>query len=83
MIKTISKCLSLRIREILASKNLSIYKLELLTGISHSTMSCLLNNRYNSANIKTVLIIIQALDMSVVDFFDCELFADLNLIDID
>ena len=41
----ISKCISKRIIEISKSKNMSIYKLELKAGISHSTMCCLLNGK--------------------------------------
>lgn len=79
----LAKCISHRIREILFSKHITQYKLEMLSGISHGTMNSLLNCRYNAANIKTVFIIIQALNMSVLEFFDSPLFADLYNIDLD
>ena len=78
----ISACISTRIRQILNERSLSIYRLELMTGISHNTMMCLLNNRYNSANIKTVFIIIQALGYTIADFFNCDVFS-LENIEID
>lgn len=59
---------------------MTIYKLELLSYVSHSTMKCLLNNVYDARNLRTLFQIIDTLDMSVVDFFDSELF---NLESID
>lgn len=79
----INEALSLRIREILKSKKISQYELEKRTGIYHSTMSCLLNCRYKSANMKTVFLIIQRLDISVLDFFDSPLFVDLYNLNLD
>lgn len=79
----INKALSIRIREILKSKKVSQYELEQRTGIYHSTLSCLLNCRYKSANMKTVFLIIQGLDMSVLEFFDSPLFEDLYNLNLD
>lgn len=79
----INKALSIRIREILKSKKISQYELEQRTGLYHSTLSCLLNCRYNSANMKTVFLIIQGLDISVLEFFDSPLFEDLYNLNLD
>lgn len=79
----INKALSIRIREILKSKNISQYELEQRTGIYHSTLSCLLNCRYKSANMKTVFLIIQGLNISVLEFFDSPLFKDLYNLNLD
>ena len=45
---TTSECVSLRIREVLNKKQMTIYKLEQISCISHSTMKALLNNVNNS-----------------------------------
>ena len=79
----INQALSLRIREILKQKGMSQYRLEMRNGLYHSTLNCLLNCRYNSANIKTIFVIIQSLDISVLEFFDSPLFANLNTINLD
>ncbi len=79
----INQALSKRIREILKQKEMSQYELEMRSGLYHSTLSCLLNCRYNSANIKTIFIIIQALDITILEFFDSPLFVDLYNIDLD
>ncbi|MGN1258737.1 MAG: helix-turn-helix domain-containing protein [Christensenellales bacterium] len=80
---TTSECVSLRIREILKTKQMTIYRLEQLSCISHSTMKALLNNVNNSCNLKTLFIIIQSLEMSVLDFFNSPLFENLDNIDLD
>ena len=78
----INKALSLRIREILKQKHMTQYQLEQQSGLYHSTVNCLLNCRYKSANIKTIFIIIDTLKISVLEFFDSPLFADLDNINL-
>ena len=80
---TISESISKRVRGILRQRKMSIYKLEMLTGICHGTMSCLLNSRYNSCNLKTVFIIIEALGLTIPEFFQDEVFSDIYEIDLD
>lgn len=79
----ISYIISKRVREILKDKELTQYQLEMLSGISHSTISCLMNNRYNAVNLKTLFIIIQALNITVLEFFDNPLFLNLDNIHLD
>lgn len=80
---TTSECVSLRIREVLNKKQMTIYKLEQISCISHSTMKALLNNVNNSCNLKTLFLIIQSLEMTVLDFFNSPLFEDLDNIHLD
>ncbi|MBR6778756.1 MAG: helix-turn-helix domain-containing protein [Clostridia bacterium] len=80
---TTNECVSLRIREILSKRQMTSYKLEQISCISHSTMKALLNNVNNSCNLKTLFLIIQSLEMTVLDFFNSPLFADLDGIDLD
>ena len=80
---TTSECVSLRIREVLNKKQMTIYKLEQISCISHSTMKALLNNVNNSCNLKTLFLIIQSLEMTILDFFNSPLFEDLHNINLD
>ena len=70
---TLSKAISTRIRQILKERQITQYRLEQMTGINHNTMTNLLNNRYRACNIRTVVIIIMALNMEIKDFFDGKL----------
>lgn len=75
----IINAVSKRIKEILKSKKMTIYKLEILTGISHQTMMCILNCKYSSCNLNSLFVIIQALDMTAPEFFTCKYFEFCNL----
>ncbi len=79
----VSNCLSTRIREILYDKDISINQLARMTGQSKGTLYSLLYGRYDGANIKTIFIILQALNIKVLEFFDSDLFEDLNKINLD
>ena len=80
---TVSECISNRIREILFEKQITIYKLGQISGLSKGTINSLLYNRYNSVNLKTVFIIIEALNMTILEFFNNSIFADILKINLD
>lgn len=77
---TLSKAVSTRIRQILKDRKITQYRLEQMTGINHNTMTNLLNNRYKACNLRTVVLIIMSLNMTISDFFDDEIFANDNLV---
>lgn len=77
----VSKAISMRIREILKEKNITQYRLEISSGISHATMMDIMNARRESCNVKTLIIIIRTLGITVSEFFDDPIFEsdELNL----
>ena len=77
----VSRAISNRIREILKEKNISQYRLELNAGIPHATLMDIMNARRDSCNIKTLIIIIRTLGITVSEFFDSDIFEsdELNL----
>lgn len=79
---TINQAFAIRVREYLKEKNMSQYKLEDLTGIYHSTMTNILNNKVKASNFKTMALIIRELGVSVSEFFDSPVF-DFEVMDID
>ena len=70
----LNKAFALRVREILKIKNMTQYKLAQETGLYHSTMTDILNCKYQTPNFKNIMLIIKALDMSMSEFFNSELF---------
>ena len=70
----LNKAFALRVREILKSKKMTQYKLAQATGLYHSTMTDILNCKYQTPNFKNIVLIIKALGMSITEFFDSELF---------
>ncbi len=79
---TLNQAFAIRVREILKEKGMTQYKLEQLTGLYHSTMNAMMNNRIKSSNFKTMALIIRKLGMSVTEFFDSPIF-DFNNLGID
>jgi len=78
----LNKAFALRVREILKIKNMTQYKLAQETGLYHSTMTDILNCKYQTPNFKNIMLIIKALDMSMSEFFDSELF-NFDTLEID
>lgn len=79
---TINQAFAIRVREILKEKKMTQYKLEQATGIWHSTMTSILNNRTKSSNFKSMALIIRELGYTVSEFFDRPVF-DLDNLEID
>ena len=70
----LNKAFALRVREVLKEKGMTQYKLAQETGLYHSTMTDILNCKYHTPNFKNMALIIKALEMSMTEFFDSELF---------
>ena len=68
-----------RTNDLLRERNMSQYRLEKITAISHNTMRSLMSERSNGVNLRTVLIIIRGLDMTAAEFFDDPIFDDPEL----
>lgn len=79
---TLNQAFAARVKQLMAKNTMSQYRLEQKTGISHSTMTSILNNKSHSTLFKTMVIIIHELNITVQEFFNSQLFDDTNL-DID
>lgn len=75
----LNKAFALRVRELLKEKGMTQYKLAQETGLYHSTMTDILNCKYQTPNFKNIALIIKALDISMTEFFNSELFNFKNL----
>ena len=78
----LNKAFSLRVREILKEKKITQYKLAQQTGLYHSTLTDILNCKYQTPNFKNMALIIRELGMSMQEFFDSDVF-NFESLDID
>ncbi len=78
----LNKAFSIRVREVLKEKNMTQYKLGQKTGLYHSTLTDILNCKYQTPNFKNMALIIRELGMSMQEFFNSDLF-DFTDLDID
>ena len=69
----------LKIKELMKEKNISIYKLQSLTGIYSSTLSMFLNRQTKTLRLENLLYICEALETNLSDFFADERFKDAEV----
>ena len=79
---TLNQAFAIRVREILKEKKMTQYRLEQQTGIYHSTMTSILENKTKASNFKNIALIIRELGISMTDFFDSPVF-NFDNIEID
>ena len=79
---TLNEAFSIRVRELLKAKKMTQYKLEQATGIYHSTMTSILNNKTAASNFKSMALIIRELEIPMADFFNSPVF-DFDNLDVD
>lgn len=80
--KTLNQAFAIRVRELLKEKKITQYKLEQLTGLYHSTMTSILNNKVKASNFKTMALIIRELGITITEFFNSPVF-DFDKLEID
>ncbi len=67
-----------RIFELCTDKNISINKLATISGVTQSTLNNIVSGRNNSTTIATLKKLCDGLDITITEFFSCELFGDLE-----
>ena len=67
-----------RIVSLCKSKNITLHKLSLDSGISYSTLSSFMNGKCKTPNLSTVLHICEGLDIDLFEFFQDEIFKDVK-----
>lgn len=74
----IGEAVRLRILELCSQRNLSVNRLSALSGMTQSTLNNIVSGRNNSATVSTVKKICDGLEITIQEFFDAELFRDLE-----
>lgn len=69
-----SDLIAIKIKELMKEKNISIYKLESLTGVYTSTISQFLTRKTKTIRIENLLYICDGLGISLSEFFADERF---------
>ena len=70
----VCKAVGLRISELLTQNNMTLYSLEQKSGIQHGTMMCIMNERNKNVTLKTIIMLANGFDMSLIEFLDSDLF---------
>lgn len=75
----VSEAIAIRIKEVLKEKNITLYRLEKNACIPHSTMMDIMGARRDSCNVKTLVLLIRTLGITVAEFFDNPIFESSDL----
>jgi len=67
-----------RILELCREKSISINKLSIMSGVTQSTVNNIVSGRNRSTTIATIKKLCDGLDITIQDFFDSELFSELE-----
>ena len=77
----ISDAIRFRIDDLLEEHDLTAYRLAYLAGISSSVISDCQRGKVKEPTISTIIHICEGLDIQLKDFFDSELFIDVEAIE--
>lgn len=75
---TIGNAIKERIIELCKLNNITINKLATISGITQSTLNNIIGGRNNSTTASTIKKICDGFDITIKEFFDSQLFDDLE-----
>lgn len=75
---TIGEAVRQRIVELCRERNISLNRLNSMSGVTQSTVNNIVSGRNNSATVSTIKKLCDGLGLTIEEFFKCELFADLE-----
>ena len=75
---TIGEACRIRIQDLCNERGITINKLAIISGITQSTLNNIIGGRNNSATVSTIKKLCDGLEISIIDFFNCEIFKNLE-----
>ncbi|MBE6609659.1 MAG: helix-turn-helix transcriptional regulator [Ruminococcaceae bacterium] len=75
---TIGDATRIRIKELCSEKKITVNKLSTICGITQSTLNNIISGRNNSTTISTIKKICDGLEITIQDFFNSDVFLDLE-----
>lgn len=77
--RNISEAVTIRLKELLDERGLSVYKLERMSAVSHDTLKSIMKGKTKGVNLKTLIALSDGLGITVSEFLNSELFSYGNL----
>ena len=75
---TIGEACRKRILELCDTENITVNRLAIMSGVTQSTLNNIVGGRNNSTTVSTIKKLCDGLNISIIDFFDSELFKNLE-----
>ena len=76
--KSISEAVSIRLLELCKDKNITVNKLATLSAVTQSTVNDIVNMKSKNIGIVTLKKLCDGLQISITDFFDDDIFKELE-----
>ncbi len=76
---TVCEAVTARIKELLAAKNITLYRFAENSGVRYDTLKKIVSNDNKSVNFSSVIEIAGGFGMTIAEFVDCPLFSEENL----
>ena len=77
--RNISEAVTIRLKELVDERGLSVYKLERRSAVSHDTLKSIMKGKTKGVNLKTLIALSDGLGITVSEFLNSELFSYDNL----
>jgi DNA-binding Xre family transcriptional regulator len=78
VVMNIGDAVRVRIQELLDEKGITLNKLAINSGITQSTLNNIMSGRNKSTTVSTVKKICDGLEITIIDFFNSEIFKNLE-----
>ena len=75
----LEQAITLRIKNLCKERSITPNKLAATAGLPSATIRCIFYGRSKNPGVRTLLDVCQALNITIFDFFNDELFKDENL----
>ena len=75
---TVGEAVRQRIVQLCQERNISINKLSSVSGVTQSTVNNIVSGRNNSATVSTIKKLCDGLGITITEFFQSDLFAELE-----
>ncbi len=76
---TVNKAVALRISELLIEKNMTQYRLEQNSGLSHARLGCIMREKNKTVTLSTVMLLAEGFGITLLEFLDSPYFTNENL----
>ena len=73
---TVNQAVQMRINELLIKNDITQYRLEQDSGLSHGVIGCIMRNRNKNVTLKTIMMLAKGFKMSLIDFLNSPYFID-------
>ena len=74
---TLEQAIRKRITELARERNITINKVSTLSGLPHTTLLSFMNNETHNPRISTLLLVCEAFDIELKDFFNSPIFKNV------